>query len=173
MSKIADAGGISKSLLFHYFLNKNELYLYLWENAEKLFYEINRQYYSETSDFFEAIRQRFLARFAFMRESPVVFLFGLQAFFEENPEVKETIRNNIRILCDKETDEIMAFVETSVFRPGIDVRLLVQEIEGFYFIKLWQIFSHGEYDVNCLEEDFVKRIEQWKAVYLKENYKSI
>ena len=67
----------------------------------------------------------------------------------------------------------MAFVENSVFRPGIDVRLLVQEIEGFYFIKLWQIFSHGEYDVNCLEEDFVKRIEQWKAVYLKENYKSI
>lgn len=61
MSKIVDAGGISKSLLFHYFLNKKELYLYLWEKAEKLFSEINRQYYRETSVFFEAIRQRFLA----------------------------------------------------------------------------------------------------------------
>lgn len=67
----------------------------------------------------------------------------------------------------------MAFVENSVFRPGIDVRLLVQEIEGFYLIKLWQIFSHGKCDVDCLEEDFVKRTGQWKAVYLKENYKSI
>ena len=30
MSRIADAGGISKSLLFHYFQNKKELYLYLF-----------------------------------------------------------------------------------------------------------------------------------------------
>jgi len=30
-SEIADAAGISKSLLFHYFYNKRELYLFLWE----------------------------------------------------------------------------------------------------------------------------------------------
>ena len=36
MSKIADAGGISKSLLFHYFQNKKDLYLYLWENINKI-----------------------------------------------------------------------------------------------------------------------------------------
>lgn len=31
MSEIADAAGISKSLLFHYFRNKKELYLFLWD----------------------------------------------------------------------------------------------------------------------------------------------
>lgn len=31
MSEIAQAAGISKSLLFHYFHNKKELYLFLWE----------------------------------------------------------------------------------------------------------------------------------------------
>ena len=36
MSRLADAGGVSKSLLFHYFLNKKELYLYLWEHAGRL-----------------------------------------------------------------------------------------------------------------------------------------
>ena len=36
MSRIADVGGISKSLLFHYFHNKKELYLYLWENINKI-----------------------------------------------------------------------------------------------------------------------------------------
>lgn len=36
MSEIADAAGISKSLLFHYFLNKNELYLFLWEEGAKV-----------------------------------------------------------------------------------------------------------------------------------------
>ena len=38
MSKIADAGGISKSLLFHYFSNKREFHLYLWENAGRHFF---------------------------------------------------------------------------------------------------------------------------------------
>ena len=31
MSEIASLAGISKSLLFHYFSNKKELYLFLWD----------------------------------------------------------------------------------------------------------------------------------------------
>ena len=33
MSEIADESGISKALLFHYFTNKKELYMYLWANV--------------------------------------------------------------------------------------------------------------------------------------------
>ncbi len=33
MSEIADESDISKALLFHYFTNKKEFYMYLWENA--------------------------------------------------------------------------------------------------------------------------------------------
>ena len=33
MKEIADHAGISKSLLFYYFHNKKELYLFLWEYA--------------------------------------------------------------------------------------------------------------------------------------------
>ena len=36
MQAIADEAGVSKSLLFHYFRNKKELYLYLWEQAAKV-----------------------------------------------------------------------------------------------------------------------------------------
>lgn len=61
-SKIADAGDISKSLLFHYFKNKKELYLYLWENIDRISNEIELKYYKETSDFFEAMTQKVLAR---------------------------------------------------------------------------------------------------------------
>ena len=36
MSEIAGAAGISKALLFHYFKNKRELYLFLWDQARRL-----------------------------------------------------------------------------------------------------------------------------------------
>ena len=110
-----------------------------------------------------------MARFTFMREHPVIFLFVLKAFFEEDPELNDPVRSHVRKLCDKKTEEIMALAETSGFRPRVDVKFLIQEIEGFFLITLWQIFSQGKWDVNYLEKNFTKRIEQWKAVYLKEN----
>lgn len=82
MSRIADAGGISKSLLFHYFQNKKDLYLYLWENINRISNEIElKYYYKETSDFFEAMTQKVLARCEFMRTAPDEYLFSLQALY--------------------------------------------------------------------------------------------
>lgn len=42
MSEIADAAGISKSLLFHYFHNKREFYLFLWEMVQSGNIDINQ-----------------------------------------------------------------------------------------------------------------------------------
>ena len=36
MQEIADEAGISKSLLFHYFRNKKDLYLFLWNTASDI-----------------------------------------------------------------------------------------------------------------------------------------
>jgi len=36
MSEIAAEAGISKSLLFHYFLNKKELYMFLWHKCAQI-----------------------------------------------------------------------------------------------------------------------------------------
>ena len=55
MSRLADAGGVSKSLLFHYFINKKELYLYLWEHACRLYREKVRKGDTQTTDLFEIL----------------------------------------------------------------------------------------------------------------------
>ena len=44
MSEIADAAGISKSLLFHYFHNKKEFYLFLLESCARLTDEYVHRY---------------------------------------------------------------------------------------------------------------------------------
>lgn len=52
MSEIADEGGISKALLFHYFKNKKELYMYLWNNAIKMTRAVSKKYrVTDTEDF--------------------------------------------------------------------------------------------------------------------------
>ena len=42
MQEIAGCAGVSKSLLFHYFRNKKELYLFLWDQAAKITLELGR-----------------------------------------------------------------------------------------------------------------------------------
>lgn len=53
MSEIAETAGISKSLLFHYFRNKKELYLYLWEKSAEISIEIMTRFgcYNRTNLF--------------------------------------------------------------------------------------------------------------------------
>ena len=40
MSEITAEAGISKSLLFHYFRNKKELYLFLWDKCAEITIEL-------------------------------------------------------------------------------------------------------------------------------------
>ena len=57
-SEIAAEAGISKSLLFHYFHNKQELYIFLWKHAADLTKKYMCKYkVYETDDFFEMMRR--------------------------------------------------------------------------------------------------------------------
>jgi len=168
MSRIADDGGISKSLLFHYFQNKKDLYLYLWENINRISNEIElKYYYKETSDFFEAMTQKVLARCEFMRTAPDEYLFSIRALFAEPLEIREATGKSYKEVYEDAAGELLGFVDLSVFRPGIDVGMLLEEIDSYLFHSLWQMLSAGKLDPDGLERDFLKRVGQWRIAYLK------
>ena len=168
MSGIADDGGISKSLLFHYFQNKKDLYLYLWKNINRISNEIElKYYYKETSDFFEAMTQKVLARCEFMRTAPDEYLFSLRALFAENPEIREATGKSYDKTYEDAADRMLGDLGLSVFRPGVDVRMLLEEINSYLMRCVWQMLSAGKLDPDGLEKDFLKRVGQWRTAYLK------
>ena len=57
VSEIAEAAGISKALLFHYFHNKKELYLFLWDTCARITVEA----WKKTSGRFWISGRRFAA----------------------------------------------------------------------------------------------------------------
>ena len=58
MSEIAEAAGISKSLLFHYFHNKKELYLFLWDKCARITIEyLTRSGCYDREGLFESMEQ--------------------------------------------------------------------------------------------------------------------
>ena len=167
MSRIAAAGGISKSLLFHYFHNKKELYLYLWENINRISCEIELKYYKETTDFFEIMTRKILARCEFMRTAPDEYLFSIRALFAEPLEIREATGKSYKEVYEDAAGKLLGAVDLSVFRPGIDVGMLLEEIDSYLFQSLWQMLSAGKLDPDGLERDFLRRVGQWRIAYLK------
>ena len=83
MSEIADAAGISKSLLFYYFHNKKELYLFLWDKCAKTTIEFLTRYECyEQKELFECMERGMQAKMEIFRLYPDMGNFAIKAFYE-------------------------------------------------------------------------------------------
>ena len=166
MSKIADEGGVSKALLFHYFINKKELYMYLWENAIEITRKEIIEYKTlETSDFFEMLKRSLLSKCSIMRKHPHIYVFSLRAYYETFPEIKEVIQKSYSKASN--ASEIIVFekIDTSVLRKDIDLKSMYSEI--FYAVDGYMLnkYRFGQIIPDEIENEIEELIEVWKKIY--------
>lgn len=168
MSCIASEGEISKALLFHYFVNKKELYLYLWDYAVQQIQQSSQEYkVTETTDFFEIIKRALLAKCKVMRVSPYLYSFSVKAFYETDPEITNLIHDKFEIENERSEDILLTITDQSNLRNDIDIRLLYREIIWMADGYMRDAILSGKCDTDSIEQDFLRMIEQWKKVYLK------
>lgn len=97
MSEIADAAGISKPLLFHYFRNKKELYLFLWNRcAEITLAHLDSCGCYAGPDLFDCMERGMKAKMEIIRRYPDMARFVIRAFYEKDPEVCPDIQESYR-----------------------------------------------------------------------------
>ncbi|MDD6211555.1 MAG: TetR/AcrR family transcriptional regulator [Clostridiales bacterium] len=166
MSEIAEAAGISKSLLFHYFYNKKELYLFLWDNCGNTTKEYLKKYdcYGQT-DMFESMERGLKAKMELMRIFPYMSGFSIRAYYEEDPEISEAIheRYNLELF---ETRSLFQF-DPEQFVPGLDIPMMIRDMYWASDGYLREMFQRGNVDVDQIEKDFRRLISLWKSVYLR------
>ena len=93
--EIAEAAGISKSLLFHYFHDKKELYLFLWENCAKITIEFLTRYNCyEQKDLFDSIERGMKAKMEIVRLYPDMANFTIKAFYEKDAEISAAVQES-------------------------------------------------------------------------------
>lgn len=169
MQQIADEAGISKSLLFHYFKNKQELYLHLWTVAAQQTAHATHEYgVMETTDFFEILRRTTHAKCAVMREHPHSFAFALRAYYEQDPAVHAAIHQDVGTYVDSGEELVARIVDTSALRDDVSVaevyRQFIMLSDGYMFQKN----QASAIDPDQIEEDFEGIIDHWQRVYSKE-----
>ena len=168
MSEIAAAAGISKSLLFHYFNNKKELYLYLWDKCAEITIEYMTTYgcYGQ-SELFESMERGMRVKMEIIRRYPDMGTFTLKAFYEKDPEINAAIQESYHKYFNLKADKTRLNLDPDQFIPGLDVAMMYREMywasEGY----LWEMVQRGDVDIEQMEKDFTRLMSFWKSVYLR------
>lgn len=169
MTEIADNAGISKSLLFYWFKNKKELYLFLWNRACRITMEYLTKYGCyDPDDLFEMMYRGMKAKVHIMKKYPDMTGFVIKAFYEKDSEIYPEIQKSYSEYFHMKAHNALARVDKSCFAEGVDLQLMYREMylasEGY----LWEIYQCGsELDVDRLEKDFEEMLKFRKKIYLK------
>lgn len=126
MSFVADEAGISKSLLFYYFKNKKEYYLYLFNKAIDFLNDGKlKNDCSQTKDLFEMTELEIERRLKLMHDYPCLFQFVAKAYYESEEAIKEEIEAKKIAFSQVNKEDLLALIDYERFKNPSDAKILV------------------------------------------------
>lgn len=172
MSEIAAEAGISKSLLFYYFKNKKELYLFICKYSTELTeQEIIRQKCYEKEDFFDIFLSGLKVKVQLMRQYPDLSLFQLKAYYEKDKSLRPEIDQLIGQYSGYENQSEMLKLDKEKFIEGLDLEMMYTDMflasQGY----LWEKMQSETIDPDQMERDFIRMIEFWRGLYSRRKLK--
>lgn len=168
MSEIAAEAGISKSLLFHYFHNKRELYLFLWDQCARITIEyLTKSGCYEQRGLFESMERGMRAKLEIIRLYPDMANFTIKAFYETDADISAAVQESYHRYFNLKADKARVNMSPEQFIPGLDIPMMYREMylasEGY----LWEMVQRGNVDMAQMERDFSRLMEFWKSIYLR------
>lgn len=130
VSDIAQAAGISKAMVFHYFGTKKALYLYLIELCgETIMEAINKKFDNSVTDFFDRIKLAGDIKFEVIEKHPAILSFLRSVYYRENdqaikPEIKAILANEKWKMFQEKI--IFDGTDISKFKDNVDPKLVVK-----------------------------------------------
>lgn len=169
---IASRAGVSKGLLFYYFHNKKELYLYVYEYVvDKIQEQVRTQDVLKEKDFFELLRRIGSNKAEIMRKNPYLLDFSMNAFYSQKESVSEDLKKkNIdleRRLFDKYFSHIDFYKFKADVKPFDVYQMLLWMADGYvheYQLRKWEL------DVDALCVKFEEWMDMLRKLVYKEEY---
>ena len=154
--------GISKGLLFHYFISKQGLYAFIFDYSVKyMTLELTQSVKADEKDFFEVQMMIEQARTRVMRNYPYMqqFLNGVR--FEDHPEALEALGDQKEAMANV-YNGIYRQADNARFKDYVEVGRVIQMIawmsEGFIRDR----FHAQEVDLDEMNEEFGKYLSMLK-----------
>ncbi|WP_409250821.1 TetR/AcrR family transcriptional regulator [Bacillus sp. SCS-153A] len=173
-NEIVKEAGISKGLLFHYFSNKKELYLFLFDHfvailIKKMKQEVNW----EVKDIFDRNRELAAVKIELFYQYPQVFDFFNGIYFEENKEVSRELEKRKHGFLTHNYKDMMKDIDTSQFKEEVEVEKVVDiitwSLEGFSNRIQAEVKGMKLQEINL--EKTLSELDEYLEVLKKSFYK--
>lgn len=171
-NEIVKEAGISKGLIFHYFKNKKQLYLFLYDYLIGI---IKDEYFQSSwldeTDFLKKMQMASLTKLALFRKYPQIFKFFLTAYSENDAEVKNEISERMQKVIESNLPRVYDNVDLSNIREGIDhqkaINLIVWALEGYANSKSPAFKTMDEKEFSDMVAELATYLEILKQCFFK------
>ncbi|HLR51739.1 MAG TPA: TetR/AcrR family transcriptional regulator [Candidatus Avamphibacillus sp.] len=135
-NSIVKNAGIGKGMLFYYFQNKRDLYLYLIDYCLML----NKREYLDLidenePDFIERLKRASRIKWKLLQDNPDVLNFLGTVFLKDDDQLSDEVRQKIEEVTQYGWEKIYKNINLSLFREDIDVekafKLIQWAIAGY------------------------------------------
>lgn len=135
-NEMVKEAGISKGLLFHYFKNKKQLYLFLVDYCyDMIVDEFYKKVDLSEPDFFKRVREAIHIKMEMLIQYPDIFKFMEEAFLEDAADIKQEMEKKKREMTDINLGKFFEGIDYSKFRTDVDLKIVLKIIT-FTFEKL-------------------------------------
>lgn len=168
MDEIAKSAGISKSLLFHYFNSKKELFMYLYNYGIKIMqHELRRANLERETDFFEMMRKSSKNKIEIMKQYPSLTDFLIHAYYETHVDVADEISKINESIKSKTIFSYFKNIDLSKFKDDIPFDMAINTMlwisDGYLNNKKTTILN-----ANDIYLEFSKYIDLYEKLFYKE-----
>ena len=129
MSFVAGEAAISKSLMFYYFRNKKEYYLYLFDTAIQFLKDRKAESIcGEKNDLFELVNREIERRLLVMHDYPYLLQFVARAYYESEEEISSDLKKRKEALTWTGKEDILKQINYEQFQNPSDAKELIDII---------------------------------------------
>lgn len=142
-NEIVKEAGISKGLLFHYFKNKNQLFLFLYDYCiDVSMTEFYKKIDLNERDFFVRLRQIHLIKAELLNKYPKMLKFIEAANMEKSSDIENDLNTINKEELESASKRVFDGIDLSKFRDGIDIEKAINVV----------IWSFQGFNAKVLEE---------------------
>ncbi|GEA34048.1 TetR/AcrR family transcriptional regulator [Clostridium diolis] len=150
---IVKEAGISKGLLFHYFKNKKQLFLFLYDYCiDVSLTEFYKKIDLNERDFFVRLRQIHLIKAELLNKYPKMLKFIEVANIEKSSDIENDLNMINKDELENASKRVFDGIDLSKFRDGIDIEkainVVIWSFQGFNAKVLEEAKSSSSEQIN-------------------------
>ena len=164
---IVKEAGVSKGLLFHYFISKLGLYSFIYDYSVRyMMLEISTGVSARETDYFELLGQIKQAQLQVMKNYPYMLLFLNKGREENVSEALLETEDKRKVLPEKYA-QIMERAELDKFKKDTDIGLLTKIIDYTVDGLMREQFLNGSFQPEIYFDEMKQYLEMIKKLSYK------